>query len=274
MIECRASTTAQCYKGQIIVTGGHNNWNTTDSTETAFLGGIGAIPYQWYPLPIKLPEKFAGHKTFIHNRHLWTVGEDRWRRGEQNLLCSNNIKKVSLQPPFSSTLEANMPQTLSYHGLEKLGDEIMTIGGSTNGYRDKAVNRVMSYNTETKEFLQMPPLPFAMLDMATVCIGEDVLIIGGKNLQGESLNTILKYNHKTMQCTRLPSMRYRRAECAAVVSGHKVFVMGGLGYRPNSVECFDLHDEVWMELPPMKEARYKFAAVCAPFTTHNVYFSS
>ena len=72
-----------------------------------------------------------------------------------------------------------------------------------------AVNRVMSYNIETKEFLQMPPLPFAILDMATVCIGEDVLMIGGKNLQGESLNTIFKYNHKTMQCTRLPSMRYR-----------------------------------------------------------------
>jgi hypothetical protein len=119
----------------------------------------------------------------------------------------------------------------------------------------------------SKEFVQMSPLRFPMLDVTTVRIGDDVLITGGTAQHNRSLNTLFKYNCKTMQCTQLPSMKYKRSECAAFVSGHQVFVMGGDSIGKDyhtSVECFDLLNQVWVELPPMNEAKNKVTAVCVP----------
>ena len=261
MTECRASATAHCYEDQIIVTGGGNDWQSTDSTETMFLG---MMPEQWYSCPFELPEKCLSHRTVIHNDYLWTVGGTI---DDHTSCCSKAISKVFLQPPFTMMLEAEMPQPLCYHGLEIIGDNFMIIGGSTSGSIKDAVSTVLSYNIVSKKIVQMSPLPFPMLDMTTVRIGEYVLIIGGTNQQRRSLNTVYKYNCKTMQCTQLPSMKYKRSECAAVVSGHQVFVMGGDiidgGYH-NSVECFDLRHQVWDELPPMNEAKNKLTTVCVP----------
>ncbi len=262
MTECRASATAHYYNDQIIVTAGHNNWQTTDSAETMFCR-VTCIPDQWYPCSFQLPEKCSGHKTVIHNDCLWTVG------GSPDLTssCSTAISKLCLQSPYTITLETKMPQPLSYHGLEIIGDDIIIFGGSKTGYSNAAVDTVLSYNVIRKEFVQMSPLPFPMLDVMTVRIGDDVLIIGGTTKQHRSLDTLFKYNCKTMQCTRLPSMKYKRSECAAVISGHQVFVLGGecigKGYH-NSVECFDLFSQVWVELPPMNEAKNKLTAVCVP----------
>ena len=262
MTECRASATAHYYNDQIIVTAGHDNWEPTDSAETMFLR---VTPEQWYSCPFKLPGKCSGHKTVIHNGYLWTVGGG----SDDQSICSRAISKVCLQPPYATTLEAEMPQPLSYHGLEIIGDDIIIIGGSETGYTNDAVDTVLSYNIASKEFVQMSPLPFPMLDVTTVQIGDDVLIIGGTSKQRRSLNTLFKYNCKTMQCTQLPSMKYKRSECAAVISGHQVFVMGGdtgiLGEDcHSSVECFDLFNQIWVEIPPMNESKNKLTAVCVP----------
>lgn len=259
MTECRASATAHCCSGQIIVTGGHNEWQSTDSTETVFLG---TVPKQWYSCPYELPATCHGHKTAIHNNYLWSIGGST-----DTFSYSNAISKVCLQPPFCTTLEAELPQPVSYHGLEIIEDNIIVLGGSPTGKSNDAVDTVLSYNMLTKEIVQLMPLPFPMLDLATVRIGVDVLIIGGTNRQCRSLNTVFKYNCKTMHCSQLPSMKYKRSECAAVVSGNQVFVMGGEclgeGYL-SSVECFNVYNQSWVELPSMNEAKSKLAAVCAP----------
>ena len=180
---------------------------------------------------------------------------------------SKAISKLCLQPPYTMTLEAEMPQPLSYHGLEMIGDDIMIIGGFTTGFFSDAVDTVLSYNIISKIFVQLSSLPFPMLDVTTVQIGDNILLIGGTTKRHKALNTVFKYNWKTRQCTQLPSMKCKRSECAAVVSGHQVFVMEGnsrgKGFH-DSVECFDLLDQVWVELPPMNKARSKLTAVCVP----------
>ena len=258
MNECRASATAHCYNDQIMITGGHDNWKLTDCVEAMFLK---VTPKEWYPCPFELPPMCCGHKTVIHHDCLWTVG------GSIRATCSKAISKVSLKPPYTITLEAEMPQPLSYHGLEIIGDNIMIIGGSTTGSAQDAVDTVLSYNTVSKTFVQLTSLQFPMVDVTTVQVGDNVLLIGGTTRRSRSLNTVFKYNCKTRQCTQLPSMKYKRSECAAVVSGHQVFVMGGNSFGEgfhNSAECFDLLDQIWVELPPMSEAKNKLTAVCVP----------
>ena len=258
MKECRASATAHCYNDQIVITGGHDNWEVNDSAETMFLR---VTPKEWYPCPFDPPALCCGHKTVIHDECLWIVGGS-----DGSATSSKAIRKLSLQPPYTMTLEAEMPQPLSYHGLEIIGDNIIIIGGSTTGFSNDAVDSVLSYNIVRKTFLQLPSLQLPMIDMTTVLVGDNVLVIGGTSQDNKSLNTVFKYNCKTRQCTQLPSMKYKRSECVAVVSGHQVFVMGGNSFGEgfhNSVECFDLLDQVWVELPPMNEAKNKLAAVCA-----------
>ena len=161
-----------------------------------------------------------------------------------------------------------MPKPLAYHCLEIVnGNELLIIGGSTTEMSRDVVDAVLLYNTVTNTLQEMHPLPFPMSHMATVKHGEDVIIIGGQNKDGQYLNTVFKHNCKKNECDQLPGMKYKRSECAAVISGNKVFVMGGENLKGGhyaclrSVECFDIDHQVWHELPSMNRARSKFAAV-------------
>ena len=157
---------------------------------------LGIKPDQWYSCPFEIPQKCAGHKTTIHDEYLWTVG-GVWKSSSSS--CCKEISNVLLKPSFTVSSEGEVPQPISYHNVEVIGNDILIIGGSTSGYSVDAVDTFLSYSTATKNIVQMSPLPFPMLDMATAQIGEDILIIGDRNKRHKSLNTMFKYNYKTMQ---------------------------------------------------------------------------
>ena len=54
----------------------------------------------------------------------------------------------------------------------------------------------------------MPPLPFAVSDMATVGWG-DVIVIGGIDKHGKVLNTVVIYNVQTGKSHMLPAVGCR-----------------------------------------------------------------
>ena len=282
MKEQRGAPTAHFYNGEVMVTGGYN-------TRTNMLK---TIEYIQIKKEINLPSGFSqdvsgtgswqkirhlpigsvGHRTAIIKNYLWVVGGIG--RIDYRLQCFNTIHVGNMIPVgfvtlgSSCLLKYEMPRPISFHGLEIVyGNNLLIIGGSTTGRWHDAVDIVLLFNTVTNEIREMHRLPFPMLDMATVKHGEDVIIVGGTNKDGEYLNTVFKYNCKKNECEQLPGMKYKRSECAAVISGNKVFVMGGYnkeqGYL-SSVECFDLDDQVWYELPSMSEEKYKIAAVLVP----------
>jgi N-acetylneuraminic acid mutarotase len=264
MQQKRASPTAHFYNGRVMITGGRCGVRSaTRSIEQI------QIPGKDFPvrasldalLPAELPFKCQGHKTTILNDHMWLVG------GCVSNACSKAIYMKSVRLSGTFQVRCEMAKPLSYHALEVVDNEILIIGGSTNGGADGIVKTVLSYNTATNALREVHPLPFPMADMATVKHGDDVIIIGGVNKGCEYLNTVFKYNHKKRVCKPLPGMKHKRDECAAVLSGNKVFVMGGYnkeeGYL-SSVECFDLERQVWHELPSMSEAKFKIAAVLVP----------
>jgi N-acetylneuraminic acid mutarotase len=294
MQEKRASPTAHFYNGRVMVTGGHCDLsNATSSIEYVRIheeleetswepvffeygkyrrrpehcSGRRAYRDEFSSLVCQLPLEFLGHKTAILNHHLWLVGGIIIKPQRSSNAC---IYMTPIHSPraFSFVVKCRMPKPLSFHGLEIVNDnELLIIGGSTTGGSRNAVSTVLSYNTATNVLRGLRPLPFPMLDMATVKHGDDVIIIGGTNKDDEYLNTVFKYNHKKHVCEQLPGMKHKRSECAAVISGNKVFVMGGYnkeqGYL-SSVECFDLESQIWHELPSMNEEKYKIAAVLVP----------
>ena len=269
----RASATAHFYNGrQVMVTGGYSDmFNTTASIEY--------IPIYKYVSVEKselgrqtsrrvsdLLLTFAAHKTAVLYDDLWIVGGCVGNTAEN---CSNAIRRIPMNVfPIVLEIKCKMKQAISYHALEVVdGNKLLVLGGSTTGLRASAVATVLLYDTATDVLQELHPLPFPVMDMATVKHGDDVIIIGGLTRAGEYLNTVFKYNYKNGECEQLPGMKYKRAECAAVISGKNVFVMGGFNDTQgclNSVECFDLERQVWYELPFMNEAKYKIAAVFVP----------
>ena len=271
MQEQRSAATAHFYNGQIMVTGGYNSRvKVLESIEYIQIKKEINLGSGWhrprYVFVRQLPYESVGHKTAILNDHLWVVG---------GLIIINKqpqhsltIHTTPIHSPGKYVFKYQMPKPLSFHGLEIVYSNIfLIIGGTTTGKACDAVDTVLLFNTVTNTLRKLHPLPFPMCDMATVKDGEDVIIIGGTDKDGEYLNTVFKYNCKKNECEQLPGMKYKRSECAAVISSNKVFVMGGYnkeqGYL-SSVECFDLDDQVWHELPSMSEAKYKIAAVLVP----------
>ena len=257
----RASATSVCYQNKLMVAGGKTYYGIADSIEQMLLDQI-REERKWLDLEARLPYKSCGHKCVIHNHHLIVVGGKNDKDE-----TSNSMHEVLLQPPYTSKFKCHIPQRVSFHGLEIFDDEILIIGGTTNGNSGSSVDHVIMCNINNNECKQMPPLPFAMCDVVTVRRKDDVIITGGTNKNHEALNSVLMYNYRTGECKTLPSMKYRRSACATIILENRLIVMGGYnneqGYL-NSVECFNFDQYLWEDLPPMLEHRKEHTAVISP----------
>ena len=98
---------------------------------------------------------------------------------------------------------------------------------------------------------------------ATVKWGENVVIIGGVDKDGEPLNNVMIYNVNTGNSHMLPPMLHKRKGCIAVVIENTIVVLGGKDEREylKSVEGFSFERFSWQELPDMKEGRFQATAV-------------
>ena len=99
--------------------------------------------------------------------------------------------------------------------------------------------------------------------MATTVLGENVLVLGGKDNKGIALNTVILYNLITKKCSKPPNMMTKRCGCTAVTIGDDIIVMGGwdkAGKKLNSVECYNSKNG-WTKLQDMTEARALATAV-------------
>jgi hypothetical protein len=95
--------------------------------------------------------------------------------------------------------------------------------------------------------------------MATVRWGDNIVVIGGRDKQGNALDTVIMYNVKSGQHHVLPEMRCKRFGCTAVVIGNSIAVLGGWGLK--SVEFFNFESYTWQTLPEMSRERCYHTAV-------------
>jgi hypothetical protein len=113
----------------------------------------------------------------------------------------------------------------------------------------------------------MPPLPYAVVDMATVLWRNYVLVIGGEDEDNNALNKVAMYDVITGRSQMMPCMEQKRRGCTAVLTGNVVVVMGGRNEYfecLKSVECFDLERQIWQDLPDMFESKAFANAVVKP----------
>jgi hypothetical protein len=128
------------------------------------------------------------------------------------------------------------------------------------------------FDLSTNKFKDMPPLPYAVSNMAGVRWGDQAVLIGGFDQDGPS-KKVFMYDSTTGNTTALPSMLEERSASAAVITGNTIVVMGGkenpdrLSLR--SVEAFILGGYSWRYLPAMNDSRNLATATVLP--TKNVH---
>ena len=255
--KCRYGATSFSYQNHIIVAGGNG---CTDNMEAINTNPI-MDSTQWTDFPAKLPGKLSGHSSVVYNERLITIGGyDGCKH-----TYSDSIHEVLLVQPYTRNLVSRMPRPRSYHGAQLCNnDKVLIVGGTPTRSFKNSFDSVLMYDINKKECKQMPPLPFAVSDIATVGWGDNVIVIGGIDGHGKVLSTVVIYNVQTGKSHMLPEMKCKRRGCTAAVSRGSIAVMGGVDEQYqvlNSVEFFSFDRYSWEDLPSMNEARRWATAV-------------
>ncbi|CAB3990542.1 kelch 18 [Paramuricea clavata] len=246
----------------MVVAGGYDNDN--NKTNTMKCLNIADPAATWKDFAVNLPVKCCRHKVVNHNEQLFMSGGYVIPSAMEPDKRSDAVYEVQLVPPYSSKILTRLPQPKSYHGMEMFDQKLFILGG----YDGKNITAsVVQYDLIKNECKEMPPLPYAVQEMATVLWRNNVLVIGGLDQHYQCLNKVAMYDVITGRSQMLPCMKQKRNGCTAVLTGNVVVVMGGWnenGKDFKSVECFDLERQVWKDLPDMLEPRALATAVIKP----------
>ena len=244
------------YKDQIFVAGGVR----CKTIETLDLS---VLPFKWGKFPRELPFWCDDFQTVVCQQTVIHIGGYNYEKGQ----TSNMISELQLTSPSSCFMKelCQMPEPRIYHSAEVFEDKVLILGGINS---DGTLDSGLEFDPNRNECKEMPKLPVALRNMATVRWREEVVVFGGVNKETEAVNDVFMYNIKTGKITVLPSMLQKRCSCYAVITGDTVVVMGGMNEKSkylDTVECFTMGGSTWEYLPSMNKARSYAVAEVLPY---------
>ena len=253
----RAQSASFVYNGDVIVTGGYDGKDGTDSIEILEMN---QHHLQWTMFDGKLPVMSSGHAVIVYQDKLYVVGG--YSRSEKKVY--DRIYELTLTPPYTSKLLARMPQPRCNHCAVVVNGHLYVIGGTTTGSFKDAIDSIVVYDFIKSEIKSCPSLPNHVYLMSTVTWGNMIVVLGGQDKNGNVLNDVVIYDTETGQSERLPSLKHKRRGHCAVIMRDVIVVLGGWNKEErylNSVETFTMGGTEWRELPGMKEKRHGATAV-------------
>ena len=262
VFEGRSYSCSFLYQGQMVVAGGFDDGG--NRTKTLKCLNVADSAATWKDFAVNLPVKCSDHKVVNHNDLLFMSGGHVQPADASWCTPFNGVYEVQLVPPYSSKMLTRLLQPRCYHGMEMFDQKLFILGGNDN--KEITVS-VVQYDLIKNECKEMPSLPYAVQEMATVLWRNNVLVIGGRDKHYAALGKVVMYDVITGRSQMLPSMQWKRYGCTAVLTGNVVVVMGGENEKNQylkSVECFDLERQVWQHLPDMLEPRAYATAVVKP----------
>ena len=260
MPENRSHASSFVYNNYVTLVGGYCDGGSVDNMIQMNIHPVPDLTTNWSNFAAKLPAKMRVHSSVLYKDSLLVTGGFNVNQG----VYSDCIHKVELKPPHTAKLLSKMPEPRAYHSNVLCNDSILTVGGNKTLSCKDILSSVLRYDIKNNECRQLPELPYPVSEMAAVKWGENVVIIGGCDKDGEALNKVMIYNLKTGSSHMLPPMLHKRCGCTAVVIENTIVVLGGIDERGNylkSVEGFSFDRYTWEELPDMKEPRYFTTAV-------------
>jgi hypothetical protein len=242
------------YKDQFFVVGG-------DGSKAIETLNLNELPLKWAKFLGQLPYECRDHQTVVYQQSVLHIG------GFNNGRWSNVISELQLTSPCIMKELCQMPEPRVYHGAEVFEDKVLILGGYCPGIT--ITDSVLEFDPKRNECKEMPKLPSALREMATVRWRDEVVVLGGVDKDEQILNDVFMYNSKTGKTTALPSMLEKRCDFCAVITGNTIVVMGGVNEKReylSSVECFTMGGSTWEYLPAMNNARSRAVADVLPST--------
>ena len=256
----RAQSASCVYKRDVIVAGGYDGKNGTDTIEILKMN---QDPLRWTIFHVKLPVNLSSHVVIVYKDKLCVIGGYNWSESK----TSDDIYELSLVPPYTVKLVIRMPQPRQYHRAEIVNDKLYIVGGRTTSSCKDSIDSVVVYDFIRNEIKQCQFLPKPIWLMSTVTWGNMIIIIGGRDKNDESVNDVIMYDTETGLSQNLPNMIHKRGGHCAVMVNDVIVVLGGSNKQKkhlNSVETFTIGSDGWKELPGMKEKRWLATAVVKP----------
>jgi hypothetical protein len=246
------------YKGQLFVFGG-------DGSKKIETLDLNELPLKWKKFCGELPYKCDDHQSVVFQQRVIHIGGYISGKSKR----SNVISELELTSPCTMKELCQMPEPRDCHGAEILEDKVLILGGQKSHYCKHAMDSVLEFDAKKNEFKELPPLPHPLTELATVRWRDQVVVLGGRDKNGQVLNDVFMYDCKMGKITVLPSMLEKRYECCSVITENTIVVMGGINEEDeylNSVECFTMGGSTWEYLPAMNKARYRAVADVLPST--------
>ena len=256
----RARPASCVHNGDVIITGGHDGQDGTDSIEIL---KINQDPLRWMMFDGKLPVKLSSHDVIVYQGKLYVMGGYNWSEKKTN----GKIYELSIIPPYTAKLLARMPQRRRNHKAEIVNGKLFILGGSTTNLSKDTIDSVVVYDFIKNEVKPCTSLPKPVWGMSTVTWGNMVIVIGGQDKNNQVLNDVFMYDTEKGQSQNLPPLVHKRFGSSAVIMHDVIVVLGGWNEEErhlNSVESFTMGDDHWRELPGMKEKRHYATAVVKP----------
>ena len=243
------------YNDQFFVVGGYQS-KTIETLD------LNELPLKWMKYDGELPHCCSDHQTVVYEQRIIHIGGCYGDQGER----SDMISELQLTPSCTLQKLCEMPEPLEFHGAQIFEDKVVILGGDND---DGSVDTVLKLDVNKNVCMEMPPLPYTLSEMATVCWRDQVVVLGGVSEREKALNDVFMYDCHTGKTTALPSMLEKRFECCAVITGDTIVVMGGFNENDenlSSVECFTMGGSTWEYLPAMNKARSGAIAEFLPST--------
>ena len=256
----RAESASCVYKGDVIVAGGDDG---KDGTDTIEILKMNQDPLRWRIFDVKQPVKLSSHVVVVYKDKLYVIGGFNWNKGK----TSDDIYELSLVPPYTVKYLIRMPQPRRHHRAEIVNDKLYILGGRTANSSKDTIDSVVVYDFMRNEIKQCQSLPKPVSLMSTVAWGNMIIIIGGRDKNDETLDDVIMYDTETGRSQNLPPMIHIRCGHCAVIMNDVIVVFGGWNREKkhlNSVETFSIGSNVWKKLPGMKEKRNCASAVVKP----------
>ena len=254
-----SSASSFVYNNHVTLAGGYCPGEFVDNMIQMNIQQVPDLATNWTNFAAKLPARMCVQSSVVYKDSLFVTGG----YNADQRVYSDCIHEVKLKPPYTVKLLTKMPEPRACHSTVLCDDSILIVGGRKTGKYEDNLSSVLSYDIKNNECQQLPQLPYPVNDMATVKWGDNVVIIGGIDKDGEVLNNVIIYNVKTGHSHMLPPMLHKRFGCTAVVIENTI-VLGGGNERGNSlksVEGFSFDRYTWEELPDMNEVRFWSTAV-------------
>jgi hypothetical protein len=249
----RDNASSFVYNNHVTVAGGRCRC-AVDNMIQMNIHPVPDLSINWSDFGAKLPVKLFAHSSVVYKDSLFVTGGY-----DADYVISDCIYEVQLKPPYAVKLVSKLPEPRVRHSTVLCDDSILIVGGKKSLASTDNLSSVLSYDIKKNKCQQLPALPYPVSAMATVKWGENVVIIGGVDKDGEALNNVIIYNTKTGNSHMLPPMLHKRKGCMAVVVENTIVVLGGMDLK--SVESFSFESYLWEELPDMKESRWLATAV-------------